>query len=152
MDRMKTFFKYILAIVLLFVFSNIIINGLLKTSYKKITDYEIDVSGVYVDITEAKASNWNGNIKGIVKNNTDKEVTNKYLKVIMLSKNNNILGEKYIKIDKLEVDQLKKFEVDFDYDNVKRFRIEITDTMPEGISFFELITENVKDIGEKVLK
>jgi len=151
MERMKTFFKYITALILLFIFSNLIINGLLKTSYTKIKDYDIDVSGLYVDVTEAKASRWNGNIKGIVKNNTDQPVENKYLKISMLSKNNRILGEKYIKIDVLEADQLKKFEIDFDYDNVKSFRIELTDTMPEGISFFELITENVKDIGNDIL-
>ena len=58
MDRMKTFFKYILAIVLLFVFSNFIINALLKNSYTKIKDYKIEVSEVYVDVTEAKASKW----------------------------------------------------------------------------------------------
>ena len=152
MDRMKTFFKYILAIVLLFVFSNLVINGLLRTSYNKIKDYDIDVSGLYIDITEAKASSWNGNIKGIVKNNSDQVVENKYLKVSMLSKNKRILGEKYIKIDKLEPEELKKFEVSFDYDNVKSFKIELTDTMPEGISFIELITENVKDIGKDILK
>ena len=151
MERMKTFFKYILALVLLFIFSNLIINGLLKNSYTKIKDYDIDVSGLYVDVTEAKASRWNGNIKGIVKNNTDQPVENKYMKISMLSKNNRMLGEKYIKIDVLEVGQLKKFEVDFDYDNVKSFKIELTDTMPEGISFFELITENVKDIGNDIL-
>ena len=58
MDRMKTFFKYILAIVLLFVFSNFIINALLKNSYTKIKDYKIEVSEVYVDVTEANASKW----------------------------------------------------------------------------------------------
>ncbi len=152
MNRMKTFFKYILALVLLFVFSNLIINGLLRTSYTKIKDYDIDVSEIYVDVTEAKASSWNGNIKGIVKNTSDKDVENKYLRISMLSKNKRILGEKYIKIDKLEVDQLKKFEVSFDYDNVKSFKIELTDTMPEGVSFIELIKENAKDIGKDILK
>ena len=152
MKRMKTFFKYILALVLLFVFSNLIINGLLRTSFTKIKDYDIDVNEIYVDVTEAKASSWNGNIKGIVKNTSDKTVENKYLKVSMLSKNKRILGEKYIKIDKLEVDELKKFELSFDYDNVKSFKIELTDTMPEDVSFIELIKENAKDIGKDILK
>ena len=151
MDRMKTFFKYILAIVLLFVFSNFIINALLKNSYTKIKDYQINVTEVYVDVTEAKASSWSGSIKGIVKNNTEQVVENKYLRISMLSKNGRILGEKYIKIDKLEVGQLKNFEVNFECNNVKSFKIEYTDTMPEGISFIELVKENAKDIGKDVL-
>ncbi len=74
MDKMKKFFKYILALVLLFIFSNLVISGLLKNSYTKIKDYEIDVNGLYVDVTEAKASSWSGSVKGIVKNNTEQTV------------------------------------------------------------------------------
>lgn len=151
MNRMKTFFKYILALVLLFVFSNLVINGLLKNSYTKIKDYEIDVNGLYVDVTEAKASSWSGSVKGIVKNNTEQSVENKYLKISMLSKSKKMIGEKYVKIDKIEPGQVKKYDVSFDYDNVKSFKIELTDTMPEGISFFELIKENTIDIGRDVL-
>ena len=151
MDKMKKFLKYILALVLLFIFSNFMINALLKNSYTKIKDYQIDVSEVYVDVTEAKASTWSGTIKGIVKNNTDQVVENKYLRVSMLSKKGRILGEKYIKIDKLEAGQLRNFEVNFECNNVKSFKIEFTDTMPEGISFIELIKENAIDIKNDIM-
>ena len=150
MDKMKKFLKYILALVLLFLFSNFMINALLKNSYTKIKDYQIDVSEVYVDITEAKASTWSGVIKGIVKNNTEQVIENKYLRVSMLTKNGRILGEKYIKLDKLEAGQLRNFEVNFEFNNVKSFKIEYTDTMPEGITFIELIKENAKDIGNDI--
>ena len=100
MSRMKTFFKYFLIVVLFYVFSNIMINAFFKMSYKDMTGYQIDASPVFVDVTEAKATKRNGYINGIVKNNTEATVENKYLKVSMLSKNNNVLGEKYIKIDK----------------------------------------------------
>ena len=55
---MKTFFKYFLIFVLIYVFSNIIINALLKTSFKKMENYEIDVTDLYVDVSEAKVSRW----------------------------------------------------------------------------------------------
>lgn len=152
MERMKTFFKYFLVIVLLIVFSNFVTNSLLKTSYKKIKKYEINVTDLYVDVDEAKATARNGYIKGIVKNNTDNVVSNKYLRFTLLSRYGNILGEKYVKIDKIEKDELKRYDVKFDYDNVKSFRIEMVDTMPEGISYFELIKENVKDYGNKIIK
>lgn len=151
MDKMKKFFKLFLAFALLFVFSNLVINALLKNSYTKIKDYKIDVTGLYVDVTEAKASNWNGNVKGVIKNNTDEVVENKYLKISFMSKRDRLIGEKYIKIDKIEPGQVRKYEVDFDYDNIKTFKIELTDTMPEGVSFIELVKENVKDISKDIL-
>ncbi|MBR2240470.1 MAG: FxLYD domain-containing protein [Clostridia bacterium] len=146
MSRMKTFFKYFLIVVLFYVFSNIMINAFLKVSYKDLHGYQINVDNAFVDVTEAKASKRNGYINGIIKNNTDKTIENKYLKVSMLSKNNNVLGEKYIKIDKLEPEQLRKFEVKFDYDNVKNFKIEMTDTKPEEVDFIELVKTNAKDL------
>lgn len=152
MDKMKKFFKLFLAFALLFVFSNLVINALLKNSYTKIKDYNIDVTGLYVDVTEAKASNWNGNVKGVVKNNTEEVVENKYLKFNFMSKKDRLIGEKYVKIDRIEPGQLRNFEVDFDYDNIKTFKIELTDTMPEGVSFIELVKDNVKDLTREMVK
>lgn len=152
MDKMKKFFKLFLAFALLFVFSNLVISALLKNSYTKIKDYNIDVTVLYVDITEAKASNWNGNVKGVVKNNTEEVVENKYLKFNFMSKKDRLIGEKYVKIDRIEPGQLRNFEVDFDYDNIKTFKIELTDTMPEGVSFIELVKDNVKDLTREMVK
>lgn len=152
MKRMKTFFKYFLIVVLFYVFSNIMINAFFKISYKDMHGYQIDVNPIFVDVTEAKATKRNGYINGIVKNNTETTVENKYLKVSMLSKNNNVLGEKYIKIDKIEPKQLRKFEVKFDYDDVKTFKIELTDTKPEEVDFIELIKNNAKDLVSETIK
>lgn len=145
MDRMKTFFKYFMILVLIYVFSNLMIKAFLKVSFSEMTDYQIKTEPLFVDVTEAEVSNRNGHIYGIVKNTTESVVENKYLKFSMLSKNGNILGEKYIKIDKIEPNELKKYEVDFDYDNVKTFRIDITDEKPEEVDFIELIKNNVND-------
>ena len=146
MSRMKTFLKYVILLLLFYVFSNIMINAFLKVSYTNVSDYDINVSEAFVDVNEAKVSNRNGYINGIIKNNTDNVIENKYLKFSMLSKNGNVLGEKYVKIDKIEVNQLRNFEVKFDYDNVKTFKIEMTDTKPEDIDFMELVKTNVNDL------
>lgn len=145
MDRMKTFLKYVIILIAFYFFSNIMINAFLKVSYSELKDYEINTTPLFVDVTKAEASNRNGYINGIVKNNSDKVVENKYLKFSMLSKNGNVLGEKYVKIDKLEVNQLKNYEVKFDFDNVKSFKIELTDSKPEDISFIELLKTNIND-------
>ena len=154
MDRMKTFFKYFLMVVVFFIFSNLVIDGLLKVSYTDIKDYKINVNDAFVDVTEAKTSKRNGYINGIVKNNTDKVVENKYLKFNMLSKNGNVLGEKYVKIEKLEPGELRKYEVKYDYDNVKTFNIEMVNDKPEEVDFLELVKDNAKDLmsNQKLLQ
>lgn len=152
MSRMKTFFKYALAVILFYVFSNVMINAFLKVSYTNISNYDINVTEAFVDVTEAKVSKRNGYINGIVKNNTDRIIENKYLKFSMLSKNENVLGEKYVRIDKLQVNQLRNFEVKFDYDDVKSFKIEITDTKPEEVDFLELVKTNLNDLVSNNIK
>ena len=150
MSRMKTFLKYLMIVIAFYVFSNIMISAFLKVSYTDMHDYEINVDQVFVDVSEAKTSKRNGYIKGIVKNNTDVTVENKYLKFSMLSKNGKVLGEKYIKIDKIEPEQLRKYELKFDYDNVKTFKIEMTDTKPEEQDFIELVKTNAKDLYNNI--
>ena len=146
MSRMKTFLKYLILLILLYVFSNMMINAFLKVTYTDLKNYDINVEEVFVGITEAKASKRNGHINGVIKNNTDIVVQDKYLKVSMLSKNENVLGEKYIRIDKIEPGELRKFEVKFDYDNVKSFRIEMSDSKPEEVDFLELVKTNANDL------
>lgn len=152
MSRMKTFFKYALVVILFYIFSNVMINAFFKVSYTNITNYDINVTEAFVDVTEAKVSKRNGYINGIIKNNTDKIIENRYLKFSMLSKNGNVLGEKYVRIDKLEINQIRNFEVKFDYDNVKSFRIEMTDTKSEEIDFLELVKTNVNDLVSNNIK
>ncbi len=149
MDKMKKILKYVIWVLLFYVFSNIMINAFLKVSYNDISDYSIDVEKPFIEITEAKASNRNGEIYGIIKNDTNNVIENKYIKVSMLSKNNNVLGEKYVKIDRLEVQQLKKFEVRFEYKDVKSFKVEITDSKPEDVDFLELVKTNINDLVKK---
>lgn len=145
MDRMKTFFKYFLFLVLFYIFSNLMINAFLKVSFSELTNYEINTEPLFVDVTSAEASNRNGYINGIIKNNTDSVIENKYLKFSMLSKHGKTLGEKYVKVDKIDANQLLKYEVEFDFDNVKSFKIEITDSKPEEVNFLELIKTNLND-------
>lgn len=146
MSRMKTFFMYLLLVVVFFAFSNLMIKAFLQTSYSDMHGYDINVEGVFVDVTEAKASNRNGYINGTVKNISDAIIENKYLKVSMISKNDIVIGEKYILVDKIEPEQVRKFEVKFDYDNVKTFKVEMVDNKPEEESFLELIKTNTDDL------
>ncbi len=146
MSRMKTFLIYLILVLAFYAFSNVMINAYLKVSYTEVRDYEIDVEELFVDVTESKVSKRDGYIYGCVKNNNSSTLENKYLKASMMDKYGNVLGEKYVLIDKIEPEQLRKFEIKFDYDNVKTFKIEMTDTKPEDINLLELIKTNAKDL------
>ena len=85
MSRMKTFFKYFLAIVIVYIVVDIASFYILKSTYLT-KDYSVEESILDVQVTDAKATYLNGYVNGTVKNNTDTAVTNKYLKIDSYSK------------------------------------------------------------------
>lgn len=123
MARMKTFFMYFLILVAFYIISNFLIDSLIKTSYSKITEYEIDVKEATVTIIEAKSSKDDGYIEGKISNPTKEDILNRYMVVELFSENNVSLGTEYVKIDRLKKEAIKDFKVRFTVDNVKSFKI-----------------------------
>ena len=128
MDRMKTFFIYLLIFVGFYIVSNFLISAYIKTSYYKISSYDIDVKDAIVTIIDAKASKDDGYIEGKISNNTDEEITDKYMKVELFSDNDVSLGEEYVKVEGLYSGIVKDFKVDFTYDNVTHFKVTFINT------------------------
>lgn len=126
MKRMKTFFIYALLIAAFWIFSNLIIYITINGTYKdkKATVY---VNSPEIIISESKATYVNGYIKGSIKNNTEKIIDGKYLKIDMYSKRNVNLGTKYIKIDNLHENQVRDFEMWYKYTDVDYIIITTTD-------------------------
>ena len=85
MKRLKTFFKYFLAIVIVYIVVDIASLYILKSTYNT-KEYSVDNSIFDINVTEAKATFANGYIKGSVKNNTNAQIDNKYLKIENISK------------------------------------------------------------------
>ena len=127
MDRMKTFFIYLLIFVGFYIISNFLISAYIKTSYYKISSYDIDVQDATVTIISAKASKDDGHIEGKISNSTNEEITNKYMVVELFSDNNVSLGKEYVKIEGLYSGTIKYFKVDFTCDNVTHFKITFID-------------------------
>ena len=123
MTRMKTFLKYLLLFVGLYLVSNLLITAYIKTSYYKIESYEIKEEQLTVTIMSARASKDDGYIEGKISNGTKDKVTNKYMKVELYSENNVNLGEEYIKVNQINPGELKNFKISFKCDNVKHFVI-----------------------------
>ena len=150
MSRMKTFFKYGIWIILFFIFSELMINVGLNSSYK---DMEIKTDGEgsseYVSIDEAQATLANGKIKGTVTNSGEEDLNGKYVKVDIYSDRDVLLGSKYQQIQNLEKGESQPFEVFFKSQYAKYFKTSIVDELPEGKLFSgESIEFLTKDLSK----
>lgn len=125
--RMKVFFCYVLIFILFFIFSSFLTYGFIKSLYKPMTNYEIDVASPQVTIETAEVTNVNGNVKGAIKNTTDKSLAGKYLKFDFYTPRNVEVGTKYVEIGNLLPEEEKNYEVGFRYDNVNFVKVSMVD-------------------------
>ena len=80
-----------------------------------------------IDILEAKATYVNGYIDGKIKNNTQEEITNKYVKIDIYSERNVCLGTKYVEIEKLSANETMDFYMGYKLKDSDRYEISIVD-------------------------
>ena len=112
MDRMKTFLKYILAIIIFFFFSNFLIYMSLETTYQNIGRKD---NLQQVTIYQAQATKVNGRIKGTIYNDANNKITYRYLKIDLYSERGNLLGTKYIDLLGIRENERRNLEVYFKF-------------------------------------
>ncbi len=122
MNRVKTFAKYALWIILFWIFSDILINVAINTTYKNINRIGEIPNGIQVIEMEATAVN--GRIKLIV-NNT--QLSGKYVKINLYSDLENLLGTQYLSIGDISEGQQKEISTYFKIPEVKKYEITIED-------------------------
>ena len=79
MSRLKTFFKYFLAIVIIYFVVNILSAFIMKSTYDA-KDYTIENSIYTVEVADAKATLVNGYINGKIQNKFDSNNANYKIK------------------------------------------------------------------------
>lgn len=124
MARVKTFFIYFILIVLFFIYSQVMIYLAINTTYKY---KDVEIKTTIPIEAEVRATSVNGIVNIKIKNNTELNLENKYLKIACYSKNNVVMGTKYIEIDKINNAEEKEFEIRFNYNKVERAVIDIVD-------------------------
>lgn len=144
MSRMKTFFKYFLAIVICYVVVNVASFFVLKSTYNT-KDYSVEDSILDVQVEEAKATFVNGYINGKIKNNTQTDIDNKYLKVDSYSKRGVHLGSKYTKIKDLIPGEETDFESSFNYEQIDNMKLSIIDGAEIAQGTFDFNFDNPND-------
>lgn len=122
MKRFKQIMFFALLIVAFAVFTNFISRIGLKNTYKTISG-QIKSASPEIVVSEAKASDVNGYVKGTIKNNTETDIEKTFIKVDIYSKRNNILGDKYLEVIELKAGESKEFEIKFSHNNVDHYEI-----------------------------
>lgn len=129
MDRMKTFLKYALWLILFYIFSNLMIYLYVETTYQNIGRKDnIEQITVY----QAQATKVNGRIKGTVYNNSENKITNNYLRIDLYSERGNFLGSKYIDVSNMRDNETREFEIYFKVQDVDYYEMKFTDEKGEG--------------------
>jgi len=131
MGRLKTFRTWLILFILLYLFVDFICFASVKMMYKDLNEYEILVKSPKIEILDAKGTYANGYIKGVLTNNTNSIIENKYIKVDVYSERNVNLGTEYIKIERLDIGKARDFEVKYSYTDVANYKIDVVDTKPE---------------------
>ena len=119
--------RWLIWFILLFAFVTIGSILAIKSMYHDITSYEILSENPIVTVSEAKATNVNGYIKGEIRNESEEDVSNKYLCFMLCNENNDVIGTEYIEIGNLTSGQTKTYELQFKRDNIDSFYITVTD-------------------------
>jgi hypothetical protein len=132
MDRMKTFLKYAIWIVLFFFFSNLIISVGLNSSYKKMRTASNNNMPKEVEIIEAESTLVNGKIKGKIKYDEEQDIEGKYLRMDFLSKRDNVVGTKYIPITANKENPVQDFNAFFELQDVTSYKTSIVDQKEVG--------------------
>lgn len=138
MARMKRLFTYAIWVIAFFIFSQIMIYIAINTTYK----YKpVEGKSSLITTAEVQATSINGIAKCWIKNNTQNKIENKYIKIDCYSKNDVLMGTKYIKIDEMQTNEEKEFEVRFNYSRVDKAQIEIVNELPQNTEERQIISD-----------
>lgn len=146
MPRVKTFLKYVLMLIGLYIIVNLLTYWLTMDTYKNITDYKILTEEPTISITECKATYSKGHINGTITNNTSEQMREIYIKIDLYDKEENYLGTKYEAINILNVSETNKFSIAFDYSNVNSVQISTTNEKPKSDIY---VSDKVSETVEK---
>ena len=128
MKRLKTFLIYALLIIAFWIFSDILIYVSINSTYAH-TDTRVYTNSPEIIIGESKATYVNGFVKGSIKNNTDNIINDKYLKIDLYSARDVKLGTKYVKIQNLEPNKYQNFEMWYKFTDVEYANISVVENI-----------------------
>lgn len=125
MSRLKTFGKYALWVVALYLFTAILAFVGFNLNYKKIQC--TNKFPEQISIEKAEATSSEGRIYGYVSNIKENNINGKYIKIEVYNENDQKDEIQYLKIDDIKYGEKKLFKAYFKTDNAKYCSIDIVD-------------------------
>ena len=132
MAKMKKFLKYLIWLVLLYLFVNGLTYLATKDDYKELTNYTISTDSPKIEVTESMAAYTHGYIKGQVTNNTGEHIQKTYLQLDFYDKDGMYLGKEVKPLEYFNSNETIKFDMDYTYTNVSKIRIGISNQIEEA--------------------
>ena len=129
MDRMKTLAKYVIWLVLFYIFSNLMIYLNIESTYQNIGRKD---NLPQVTVYQAQATKVNGRIKGSIYNSEAHKITNKYLRIDLYSERDVFLGSKYRDVSTMRDSETRNFEEYFKVQDVDYYEMKFVDEKEEG--------------------
>lgn len=139
MDRMKKYLLYIVLLILFAILTEFLIAVGLNSTYKEMDNKTSNIP--QVNIFQSESTKVNGRIRGIIKNDENNPIEEKYLKFDFYSDRGVNMGSKYIEIDKTAKEQL--FEAFFKLNNVTSYKMSFVNDK-DSETEIELIPEEMK--------
>lgn len=139
--------KYVVWLILFFIFSEIIINVSLESNYDKI---ERKDTLEQITIEQADATKVNGRIFGKIFNDENNRIENKYLRIDLFSERDILLGSKYIDVSNMRENETRDLEIHFKLQDVEYYNMSFTDEKEENVLIIpEIVADMTK--GEILL-
>ena len=144
MGRLKTFGKYILWIILFYLFTMLMTYIGFNSAYQNM-EQEVDLpKQVKVDV--AQSTKVNGRIFGEVTSTEENDLNGKYIKIQIYNNRDELVGVKYLKMENLKTNEPKKFVAYFNLENVASYSVDIVDDSAELQERIKSVTEIFKDV------
>jgi len=125
MDRIKTFAKYALMVIGLYILTSVLVFVGFNLNYKNISCN--NKLPEQISIEKAEATSTTGRIYGYVTNLKENNLNGKYIKVEIFNSNNEKDEVQYLNIEDVKYNEKKMFKVFFKTDNAKYCNINIVD-------------------------
>lgn len=153
MERMQTFLKYALWIILFYLFSNFAISTMLKTTYRNVGSDNIHIeqsdNGFEMTVDRADSNRRQAYFTGTVKNTSDKVIDKQYVKVDSYYKG-QLMQEKYMAFEDLQPGEERKFKLRYNVGQIDEFKVSYVDEIPENRTLVDDAIDKVKEFSGKV--
>lgn len=122
MDTIKRFGKYLILIIIFWIFSDILINAGINSMYKNMTLRGDLPKGIQV--IQMQSTKVNGRMKLKI---NEEQLGGKFLKIDLYSDIGNVLGTQYIEIGSIKENQIKDIETYFKISDIKSYEISVVE-------------------------